>query len=149
MSIPVTTASTMPSTAIPTSTNRANRTWSSCHSIRSSTSSELRSPAIVPFPTVAHDEPSTGVTVRPKERLDNSSRIGIVCAVELIGTAEAAQIIGVERSTLSHWIAKGRITPAQKLPGKTGVLLFPRKEVERVRDEYAASPASTGEGEAS
>lgn len=96
---------------------------------------------------MAHDEPSTGVTVRPKERLDNSSRIGIVCAVELIGTAEAAQIIGVERSTLSHWIAKGRITPAQKLPGKTGVLLFPRKEVERVRDEYAASPASTGEGE--
>lgn len=71
--------------------------------------------------------------------------------MQLIGTAEAAEVIGVERSTLSHWIAKGRITPAQKLPGKTGVLLFTRAEVERVRDEYASLvpvPAPvTGEGE--
>lgn len=73
----------------------------------------------------------------------------MVSPVQLIGTAEAAQVIGVERSTLSHWIAKGRITPAQKLPGKTGVLLFTRNEVERVRDEYAstlvASSPTTGE----
>ncbi len=65
----------------------------------------------------------------------------------LIGTAEAAEVIGVDRSTLSHWIAKGRIAPAQKLPGKTGVLLFDRSEVERVATEYAASlaPAETQE----
>ena len=44
-------------------------------------------------------------------------------------------------------IAKGRIAPAQKLPGKTGVLLFDRSEVERVATEYAASlaPAETQE----
>ena len=58
---------------------------------------------------------------------------------ELIGTAEAAAIIGVERSTLSHWIAKGRITPAMKLPGTTGALLFTRAEAERVADDYAGS----------
>lgn len=58
---------------------------------------------------------------------------------DLIGTAEAAETIGVERSTLSHWIAKGRIAPALKLPGRTGSMLFTPAEVERVRAEYAAS----------
>lgn len=59
--------------------------------------------------------------------------------MELIGTAEAATVIGVERSTLSHWIAKGRITPHQKLPGRTGAVLFTRAEVERVAREYGAA----------
>lgn len=71
----------------------------------------------------------------------------MVSVVELIGTVEAADLIGVNRSTISHWIAKGRIEPAQKLPGKTGVLLFTRSEVERVRDEYAASVGSDVEGQ--
>lgn len=62
--------------------------------------------------------------------------------MDLIGTAQAAEVIGVDRSTLSHWIAKGRISPVQKLPGKTGALLFARSEVERVRDEYAAEAVS-------
>lgn len=71
---------------------------------------------------------------------------------DLLGTVEAAEVIGVERSTLSRWIASGRIETAHKLPGRTGVMLFDRREVERVRDEYAAqlapaAPSSpTGEG---
>lgn len=58
---------------------------------------------------------------------------------DLLSTVEAAEIIGVERSTLSRWIDAGRITPALKLPGINGAHLFARSEVERVRDDYAAA----------
>ncbi len=56
----------------------------------------------------------------------------------LLSTVEAAEIIGVERSTLSRWIASGRIRPAHKLPGATGAHLFERREVERVAAEHQA-----------
>jgi predicted site-specific integrase-resolvase len=57
----------------------------------------------------------------------------------LLPTAEAAQIIGVDASTLSRWVASGRISVALKINGKTGPMLFTPAEVERVRAEYAAS----------
>ncbi len=63
---------------------------------------------------------------------------------DLLGTAEAAEIIGVERSTIAHWMAKGRIVAHLKLPGRTGAVVFERSEVERVRDEYRASLAPEG-----
>ena len=59
-------------------------------------------------------------------------------STDLIGTAEAAQIIGVERSTITRWVDAGRITVAHKLPGRTGATLFHRGEVQRVAAEYAA-----------
>lgn len=62
---------------------------------------------------------------------------------DLLATVEAAQVIGVERSTLSRWIDSGRITPAHKLPGVNGAHLFRRSEVERVRDAYRAEARST------
>lgn len=65
----------------------------------------------------------------------------------LIGTTEAARVIDCDKTTLTRWLAAGRITAAHKLPGKNGALLFTRAEVERVRDEYAASLAGAG-GEA-
>lgn len=65
---------------------------------------------------------------------------------DLIGTAEAADIIGVERSTIAHWMAKGRIAAHLKLPGRTGAVLFDRAEVERVRAEYAATLTPSPEG---
>jgi len=58
---------------------------------------------------------------------------------DLLPTADAAEAIGVKPSTLSRWVASGRIAYVHKLPGKTGPFLFTRSEVERVRDEYAAS----------
>jgi excisionase family DNA binding protein len=67
---------------------------------------------------------------------------------DLLGTVEAAEAIGCERSTLSRWIDSGRITPLRKLPGRNGAVLFEREEVERVRDEYAlilAGPAPSSE----
>ena len=59
-------------------------------------------------------------------------------ASTLIGTAEAAEVIGVERSTLTRWVQLGRMTAAHKLPGRNGVVLFDRAEVDRVAAEYAA-----------
>jgi excisionase family DNA binding protein len=60
---------------------------------------------------------------------------------DLLGTVEAAEIIGCERSTLSRWIAFGRILPAHKLPGRNGAVLFERAEVERAAEAYAAERA--------
>jgi len=67
---------------------------------------------------------------------------------DLLPTADAAEAIGVKPSTLSRWVASGRIAYVHKLPGKTGPFLFTRKEVERVRVEYAAAlaPASPSKG---
>ena len=56
---------------------------------------------------------------------------------DLLGTTESASVIKVDRSTLSRWIAAGRLTPALKLSGPTGAMLFRRSEVERVAREYA------------
>jgi len=59
--------------------------------------------------------------------------------------------VRVGPATLSPRVASGRIAYVHKLPGKTGPFLFTRSEVERVRDEYAASlvPATPSpEGEA-
>lgn len=53
--------------------------------------------------------------------------------LDLVGTAEAAQILGIERSTLSRWIQLGHLAPAQKLPGKTGAHLFRRSDLEQFK----------------
>lgn len=62
---------------------------------------------------------------------------------DLLTTDEARQIIGVESpSTISRWVASGRITPARKLAGRRGAYLFARDEVERVAAEFTAEAAS-------
>lgn len=62
---------------------------------------------------------------------------------DLIGTTEAAQIIDVDKATLTRWVASGRIAAATKLPKKNGAYLFTRDEVERVASEYAATERTT------
>ncbi|WP_032363994.1 helix-turn-helix domain-containing protein [Rhodococcoides fascians] len=52
---------------------------------------------------------------------------------ELIGSSEAASIIGVSRATLTRWVQSGRIEPAKKLPGLTGAALFDRDEIEAMK----------------
>lgn len=61
---------------------------------------------------------------------------------DLLATIQAAEIIDVERSTLSRWVASGRISVAHQLPGRTGAVLFERAEVERVAAEWAAEKAA-------
>jgi excisionase family DNA binding protein len=57
----------------------------------------------------------------------------------LMGSAEACEILRIDRSTLTRWVAKGRISPAQKLPGESGVYLFDPDEVDRVAAEQQAA----------
>jgi predicted site-specific integrase-resolvase len=60
-----------------------------------------------------------------------------------LGSTEACERIGIDRSTLTRWVQLGRIAYAQKLPGPKGVYLFDPVEVERARADYQADrPAS-------
>lgn len=47
----------------------------------------------------------------------------------MIGSREACQILGVDKSTLSRWVSAGRISPAGKLPGRNGALFFRPSDV--------------------
>lgn len=54
-------------------------------------------------------------------------------------SAEACEALGnIDRSTLSRWVALGRITPMFKAPGVRGPYFFDPAEVERVKAEVAA-----------
>jgi predicted site-specific integrase-resolvase len=55
----------------------------------------------------------------------------------IVGSDEASEFLGVDRSTLIRWIAKGTVTPRHKLPGASGAYLFDRDEIERVAAELA------------
>ena len=48
----------------------------------------------------------------------------------LIGGQEAAELLGIDRSTLSRWVSAGKIAPAQRLNGRTGAFLFERSAVD-------------------
>ncbi len=50
---------------------------------------------------------------------------------KLIPTAEAAEILGIDRSTLSRWVAFGHIKPAMRTSPR-GPMLFDRREVQRL-----------------
>lgn len=50
---------------------------------------------------------------------------------ELIGTNEAARLLGVTRATINRWANSGTLTPAGEL-GARGIRVFDRSEVERL-----------------
>lgn len=52
----------------------------------------------------------------------------------LLPTASVCDEYGCDRSTLSRWVAEGFISPAMRLPGPTGPLLFDPAEVARVKE---------------
>lgn len=56
-----------------------------------------------------------------------------------IPSAEVCEALHIDRSTLSRWVASGRITPTIKLPGKTGAFLFDPKDVERLGRELSSA----------
>jgi excisionase family DNA binding protein len=60
---------------------------------------------------------------------------------DLIGSAEACQILGIHGSTLGRWVKAGRITPVTQLPGTNGAMLFARADVERLAAVYSEQPA--------
>ena len=51
---------------------------------------------------------------------------------DLITSAETCAALSIDRSTLSRWVAAGKITPALKLPGIRGAFMFDRADVERI-----------------
>lgn len=57
---------------------------------------------------------------------------------ELVTSAAVCEELRIDRSTLSRWVAAGRIEPVTKLPGIRGAFLFTRADVERVKAEAAA-----------
>jgi excisionase family DNA binding protein len=48
---------------------------------------------------------------------------------DLIGSAEACQLLGVSRMTLTRWVQQGKLKAATKLPGDNGAFLFKREVV--------------------
>lgn len=62
---------------------------------------------------------------------------------DLLSTVETADLIGVERSTVSKMVREARLTPAHKLPGPTGAFVFRRGEVERAAAEYRTKSQPT------
>lgn len=46
-----------------------------------------------------------------------------------IGSAEAARILGIDRSVLLKRVKAGALEPAEKLPAATGAYLFNRAEI--------------------
>jgi excisionase family DNA binding protein len=49
---------------------------------------------------------------------------------ELLTTAQVAEIVGRDRSTITRWVQAGHLTPALTTAG--GFLLFRRSDVERL-----------------
>jgi len=62
---------------------------------------------------------------------------------DLIGSAEACDILEVDRGTLVRRIARGELKPLTKMPGQTGVWLFDRGEVLRHKAEVEAAKAAS------
>lgn len=63
--------------------------------------------------------------------------------IDLVTGVEAAEILGVDQSTVSRWSDERlqpearKLTPYARLRGERGYKLFRRADVERLRDELA------------
>lgn len=51
---------------------------------------------------------------------------------DLIGTAEAAGILRVNRATVTRWAKAGKLRPVTKLPGGTAAYVFTRTSVKHL-----------------
>ena len=58
-----------------------------------------------------------------------------------IPSIDVCRELAIDRSTLTRWVASGRIVPAGKLPGRTGAYLFAPAEVARVKRELRSASA--------
>ena len=58
---------------------------------------------------------------------------------DIIGSTEACTILVVDKSTLSRWVAAGRITPVARLPRKNGALIFNRSDIDALAAERATA----------
>ena len=61
---------------------------------------------------------------------------------DLIGTAEAARLLGIAPVTVTRWVADGTLMLAHKLPTKNGAMLFDRAHVEALAAERSPAEVS-------
>lgn len=55
----------------------------------------------------------------------------VMSSSNLISTAEAASILGVSPRAIAARVARGTLAPRHRLPGRTGAMVFDRREIER------------------
>ena len=60
---------------------------------------------------------------------------------DLIGSAEAGQILDKTPRTIQRMVASGVLTPVVTLPGKTGAHLFSRADVEALLPDVEKASA--------
>lgn len=58
----------------------------------------------------------------------------------VIGTVEAAEVLGVDPATVTRMAKDGRLA-SRKLPGATGAYVFDLADVQRLRELRAATGA--------
>lgn len=58
---------------------------------------------------------------------------------DLIGSLEAAAILGIDRATFNRWAARGDVKPVVTAPSKVGARLFHRADIEALAKERAAA----------
>lgn len=68
--------------------------------------------------------------------------------LDLIGAAEAAEILDLDRSMVTRLVASGDLPAASKLPGRTGSYLFARADVEALAEARRATKTTPAEGAA-
>lgn len=61
---------------------------------------------------------------------DASEEARIIFPSQIIGIVEAAQILGMERSTLTRRLLSGNIVPLAKIGGPRGAYIFDRADVQ-------------------
>lgn len=60
-------------------------------------------------------------------------------SIDLVSSAQAATIHGVDVTTINRWAKSGRLRVVVKAPGRTGANLFDRAEVEALLPQPAVS----------
>jgi excisionase family DNA binding protein len=61
---------------------------------------------------------------------------------DLIGSAEACELLGIDRATISRWVTSGRLKPAIQGRGTTGSRFYHRKDIEAIHNQREAEAAS-------
>jgi hypothetical protein len=62
---------------------------------------------------------------------------------ELIGTKEAAELIGESVKNTIRRVEAGALMPVKKLPGLRGAYIFDRADIVAIRDERATEKAAS------
>jgi excisionase family DNA binding protein len=63
--------------------------------------------------------------------------------MDQIGSAEAAEVLGIDRSGISRLVSAGKLKPITKLRGATGAYLFSRADVEAYSESVHSAPADS------